>query len=243
MRQRAEAGLVARLAKPDSGRRRILRPDARHEQSAAGLAGAAMLIAFPGHQRPIMCEDIPDSPSAALRSNGRPLDDGIGRRRAMAGAGPGPRICWSTPSQSAFVRTQRSASKRLARPDQAPISNAPKARRSCFAIRRRFIRARRSRRLRTAARASTGVMFRIAVDDLAVVRIGGSQLEGWPLHARLPRGLRRHGDREGCQAREIVELKTTNGYLVMIAQRSASGLSSTLDGNSGRLIGADPKPA
>jgi catechol 2,3-dioxygenase-like lactoylglutathione lyase family enzyme len=61
-----------------------------------------------------------------------------------------------------------------------------------------------------------GVMFQIAVDDLAIVQAALAG-EGWPLHAGPREVWRRHGDREGGQLEIFVQ--DPNGYLVMIAQR------------------------
>jgi catechol 2,3-dioxygenase-like lactoylglutathione lyase family enzyme len=61
-----------------------------------------------------------------------------------------------------------------------------------------------------------GVMFQIAVDDLAIVQ-AALAAEGWPLHAGPREVWRRHGDREGGQLEIFVQ--DPNGYLIMIAQR------------------------
>ena len=61
-----------------------------------------------------------------------------------------------------------------------------------------------------------GVMFQIAVDDLATVE-ASLAAAGWPLHTGPREVWRRHGDREGGQ-REIFA-QDPDGYLVMIAQR------------------------
>jgi catechol 2,3-dioxygenase-like lactoylglutathione lyase family enzyme len=61
-----------------------------------------------------------------------------------------------------------------------------------------------------------GVMFQIAVDDLAIVQTALAA-EGWPLHAGPREVWRRHGDREGGQLEIFVQ--DPNGYLIMIAQR------------------------
>src|ERR1019366_3755629 len=55
VRQRTEARRVAGLAEPDSGRRRMLRSDPRHQLQAARLTGVAVLVAFPGDHRPVIC--------------------------------------------------------------------------------------------------------------------------------------------------------------------------------------------
>src|ERR1019366_5479197 len=55
MRQRAETGRVGGLAEPDFGCRRMLRADPRHQLQTARLRGVAVLVAFPGDQRPVVC--------------------------------------------------------------------------------------------------------------------------------------------------------------------------------------------
>src|ERR1035437_2380003 len=51
---REEAWRVRGLAEPDFGCRRMLRADARHQLQTARLRGVAVLVAFPGDQRPVV---------------------------------------------------------------------------------------------------------------------------------------------------------------------------------------------
>jgi catechol 2,3-dioxygenase-like lactoylglutathione lyase family enzyme len=60
-----------------------------------------------------------------------------------------------------------------------------------------------------------GVMFQIAVSDLAAVETALAA-QGWPLHAGPREVWRRHGDREGGR-REIL-VKDPDGYLILIGQ-------------------------
>src|ERR1700737_184500 len=67
VRQRAEAGRVRGLAEPGSGRRRMLRADARHQLQTARLGRVAMLMALSGDHWPVICSHL-NSPSC--RPNG-----------------------------------------------------------------------------------------------------------------------------------------------------------------------------
>jgi hypothetical protein len=60
VRQRPKAGRIGSLSEPEFRCRRMLRPDARDQFQSAGLGCVAVLKAFPGDQRPVVCAHLPE---------------------------------------------------------------------------------------------------------------------------------------------------------------------------------------